>query len=63
MVVGGVVGMEGALKVKHRHAQAHTHTVSQSKSAPVEHQSLLDIVGGHTCKRFTLYETWRGAGS
>lgn len=54
VVVTGVVGMEGDLKVKHSSAHTHTHTQSLSESASAEHQSLLDMVGGHTSKRFTL---------
>lgn len=49
---GGGSGMEGDLKVKDRHARAHTHSLSEPGS--VGHQSLLDMLGGHTSKRFTL---------
>lgn len=53
---GGVAGMEGDSKVKHRRVHTtHTHTHSgPSESASAEHQSLLDMVGGHTSERFTL---------
>lgn len=47
--------MEGDLKVKHKHAREHTNTHTDwIGSVSVEHQSLLDMVGGHTSKRFTL---------
>lgn len=56
---GDVVGMEGDSKVKQRrahttHTHTHTESVSLSESASAEHQSLLDMVGGHTSERFTL---------
>lgn len=51
-------GIKGELKVKHRHAhtctQTHPNVQSLSQSAYVEHQSLLDMVGEHTGKRFML---------
>lgn len=56
--VGGNTGMEGDLKVKHRHAhtctQTHPNVQSLSGGVSVEHQSLLDMVGEHTGKRFML---------
>lgn len=48
-------GMEGGLKVKHKYAREHTNTRTHwIGSVSVEHQSLLDMVAGHTSKRFTL---------
>lgn len=50
---GGGIG--GDLKVKHKQAREHTNTHTPwIESVSVEHQSLLDMVGGHTSKRFTL---------
>lgn len=54
MLLGWKVIRRSNRGVRTPHTHTHTESVSLSESASAEHQSLLDMVGGHTSERFTL---------